>query len=80
MKTQKINWKRWLLIPFLCILLVLAGGCGKSGAADKGQDEEQQELQQELRLQKLRKKQLKKQRRKQRKKPEKNQHRYQTLR
>ena len=46
MKTQKINWKRWLLIPFLCILLVLAGGCGKSGAADKGQDEEQQELQQ----------------------------------
>ena len=45
MKTRFNNWKRWFLIPLLCLLLVLAGGCGKSSAADSAQKEKEQELQ-----------------------------------
>lgn len=45
MKTRFNNWKRWFLIPLLCLLLVLAGGCGKSSAADSTQKEKEQELQ-----------------------------------
>lgn len=44
MKIRFNKWKRWFLLPFLCILLVLAGGCG-SGAAESTQNEEEQELQ-----------------------------------
>ena len=33
MKSRYNSWKKWFLIPFLCMLLVLTGGCGKSGAA-----------------------------------------------
>ena len=45
MKSRYNSWKKWFLIPFLCMLLVLTGGCGKSGAGDSQQDEKQQELQ-----------------------------------
>lgn len=45
MKKRCKNWKRWFLIPLLCLLLVLAGGCGGSGAANSGKKEAEQELQ-----------------------------------
>jgi hypothetical protein len=43
MKIRYKRWKKWFLIPLLCVLLVMAGGCGK-GSADSTQKEEEQEL------------------------------------
>ena len=45
MTTRFNNWKRWFLIPFLCILLALAGGCGGTGSSDSGDRQDRQELQ-----------------------------------
>lgn len=45
MKIRYKNWKRWFLIPLLCVLLVMAGGCGGKGSADSTQKEKEQELQ-----------------------------------
>lgn len=46
MKNRCKNWKRWFLIPLLCLLLAAAGGCGKSAAAaDSAQKNKEQELQ-----------------------------------
>ena len=45
MKIRFINWKRWFLVPFLCVLLVLTGGCGGKDASDDRQEGELKELQ-----------------------------------
>ena len=45
MKTRFNKWKRWFLVPFLCILLALAGGCGGTGSSDSGDKEDRQDLQ-----------------------------------
>ena len=46
MKNPSKNWKRWFLVPLLCLLLLVAGGCGGSGTADSTQQDKEQELQQ----------------------------------
>lgn len=45
MTTRFNNWKRWFLVPFLCILLALAGGCGGTRSSDSGDRQDGQELQ-----------------------------------
>jgi hypothetical protein len=45
MKTRFNNWKRWSLVPFLCILLALAGGCGGTASRERGEKQDAQELQ-----------------------------------
>ena len=46
MKNPSKIWKRWFLVPLLCLLLLVAGGCGGSGTADSTQQDKEQELQQ----------------------------------